>query len=217
MTRRQPVSHLRGTDSFRRKPGGKAPRSVTLIVCEGETEEAYFEAARIKYGLTTAEVILAENTIGAAPISVVRCAEARCAEPGGYDRIFCVFDRDGHESFDRARARIKTLGKRKKKPLPIQEAISIPCFEYWVLLHHARTDAPLHRCADAEDQVRNHMSGYEKADAAIARQLMARVDVALGNANWVEGRAQDNDYNPYTSVHHVLEHFAKVAIPGKKS
>lgn len=216
MTRRKPVSPLRDTHSLRRKPGRKNPRSVTLIVCEGETEQEYFEAARIKYALTTAEIILAENTIGPAPISVVRCAERKCAELGSYDTIFCVFDRDGHESFDRARERIKTLAKRKKKPLPIQEAISIPCFEYWVLLHHARTDAPFHRCADAIDQVRNHMSGYEKADAAIARQLMARVEDALVNAEWVEGRAKDNDYNPYTSVHHVLAHFEQVANPESK-
>ena len=104
MTRRQPLSHLRGTESFRRKPGSKAPRSVTLIVCEGETEQEYFKAARIKYGLTTAEVIVADNTVGSAPSSVVECAEHRCAEPGSYDHIFCVFDRDDHESFDRARA-----------------------------------------------------------------------------------------------------------------
>lgn len=55
------------------------------------------------------------------------------------------------------------------------------------------------------------MPDYEKADAAIARQLMAKVEDALGNADWAEGRAKNNDYNPYTSVHHVLRHFARVA------
>ena len=217
MTKRQPLSHLRGTASFRRKAGGKAPRSVTLIVCEGETEQEYFEAVRIQYGLTTAEVIVADNTIGPAPISVVNCAEARCAEPGSYDHIFCVFDRDGHESFDRARKRIGILSGRKKKPLPIREAISIPCFEYWVLLHHARTDAPFKRCDDAKAQVCRHMPEYEKADANTARQLMAKLDQALSNAKWVEDRAQENDYNPYTSVHHVIKHFAAVASKVKKA
>lgn len=217
MTRRQPVSHLRDTASLRRRPGRKQPRSVTLIVCEGETEQAYFEAARIQFGLTTAEVIVADNTVGAAPISVVSCAEDRCAEPGGYDNIFCVFDRDDHTSFDQARTRIKTLAKRTKKPLPIQEAISIPCFEYWVLLHHARTDAPFSRCTDAKAQVCIHMPEYEKADANIARQLMAKVGEAIANAEWVESRTQHNGYNPYTSVHHLLKHFAEVANPGKKA
>lgn len=211
MARRIPISKLRGSGSFRRTAGQKPPRSITLIVCEGETEQAYFEAARIKYGLTTAEIILADNTVGPAPISVVECAEGKCAERGGYDQVFCVFDRDGHESFDRAREKIKTLADRKKKPLAIREAISIPCFEFWVLLHHERTDAPFIKCSDVIDRVRTHLPGYEKANDAIARQLMARVDVALGNADWIEGRAENNDYNPYTSVHHVLRHLAQVA------
>lgn len=213
MVRRIPISKLRDSASFRRKSGQKPPRSITLIVCEGETEQVYFEAARIKYGLTTAEIILADNTVGPAPISVVECAEEKCAERGGYDKVFCVFDRDGHESFDRAREKIKTLAGRKKKPLPIQEAISIPCFEFWVLLHFERTDAPFHKCAGVIQRIceEHHMPGYEKADATIARLLMARLEEALGNADWIEGRAVNNGYNPYTSVHHVLRHFAEVA------
>ena len=205
------ISKLRDSASLRRKPGQKKPRSITLIVCEGETEQEYFEAARIKYGLTTAEIILADNTIGPAPISVVECAEEKCAERGGYDQIFCVFDRDGHESFDRARERIKTLAGRKKKPLPINEAISVPCFEYWVLLHHERTDAPFIRCDNVIERLRIHIPGYQKADAATAKLLMAKVEDAHGNADWVEGRAAENNYNPFTSVHKVLRHFESVA------
>lgn len=211
MARRTPLSKLRGSGSFRRTAGQKPPRFITLIVCEGETEQVYFEAARIKYELSTAEIILADNTVGPAPISVVECAEGKCSERGGYDNVFCVFDRDGHESFDRAREKIKTLADRKKKPLAIREAISIPCFEIWVLLHHERTDAPFTKCADVIEQVRTHLPGYQKANDAIAKQLMTRVDDALGNADWLEQRAANNNYNPYTSVHKVLRHFAAVA------
>jgi hypothetical protein len=204
------LSKLRGNESYRRRQGRKTPRSITLIVCEGETEQEYFEAARIKYGLTTAEVILAENTRGPAPISVVECAEGKCGEPGGYDQIFCVFDRDGHESFDRAREKIKALSGRKKKPLPINEAISVPCFELWVLLHFEKTDAPYDKCVDVINRVRTHMPGYEKADAAIAKQLMARLEMAIENTDWLELRAETNNFNPFTSVHKVLQHFATV-------
>ncbi len=211
MARRMPISKLRDRGSFRRTAGQKPPRSITLIVCEGETEQEYFEAARLKYGLTTAEIVLAANTKGAAPISVVACAEEKCAERGGYDQIYCVFDSDGHESFDRARARIATLAGRKNKPLPVRDAISIPCFEFWVLLHHERTDAPFNRCADVIERLREHMPGYEKADVTIARQLMSRLQNALENAAWVETEAEHTGYNPYTSVHHVLRHFAQVA------
>lgn len=121
---------IRGVRSLRRKPGRKPSRSITLIVCEGKTEQVYFNAARIHYGLNTAEVIVADNTVGSAPISVVQCAEAKSKERGGYDTIYCVFDRDGHESFGRARERIRALAGRNRNKLPIREALSIPCFEY---------------------------------------------------------------------------------------
>ncbi len=211
MARRKPISVLRGKKSFQRARGLKPPRSVTLIVCEGETEQEYFEAARIQYRLSTAEVVVADNNVGAAPISVVQCAENKCREPGGYDKVFCVFDRDGHESFDRARARLQAIAKRKRAPLPVEEAISIPCFEYWVLLHFERTDAPFQRCADVVRHIRtNHLGTYEKANAAVSRELMNTVDEAVANAEWVEARAADNNHNPYTSVHRVLQHFAAV-------
>lgn len=56
------ISKLRGRESFRRRPGRKLPRSITLIVCEGETEQEYFDVVRIHYGLTNAEVVIADNT-----------------------------------------------------------------------------------------------------------------------------------------------------------
>ncbi len=205
------ISKLRGSGSFHRRPGQKPPRSITLVVCEGETEQEYFDVARIHYGLTNAEVIIADNTVGSAPISVVECAVRRSKEPGGYDKIFCVFDRNGHVSFGEARAKIKGMTDRKKKPLPIEEAISIPCFEVWVLLHFERTDAPFERCASVIDRVRAYLPGYEKADRGIARQVIAKVETAIANAEWLEARGGENAYNPYTSVHHVLRHFGAVA------
>jgi hypothetical protein len=81
---RRHISNIRSKSAFRRRPGQREPRSITLIVREGETEQAYFEAVRILFQLTTAEVVVADNTKGAAPISVVECAEERAAEQGGY-------------------------------------------------------------------------------------------------------------------------------------
>lgn len=206
------ISKLRDRESFRRRPGRKLPRSITLIVCEGETEQEYFDVVRIHYELTNAEVVIADNTVGSAPISVVECAERKSKEPGSYDKIFCVFDRDGHASFHEARDKIRNLAGRAKKKLPIEEVVSIPCFEVWVLLHFEQTDTPFRNCAEVVRRIHNrHMAGYEKADAVVAKQLMEHVETALTNADWLEPRAADNDYNPYTSVHRVLRHFESVA------
>lgn len=206
------ISRPRDRSSFERKPGNRPPRSITLIVCEGETERAYFEAVRLHYGLRLAEVVVAENTYGSAPISVVECAEQKSKEVGGYDFIFCVFDRDTHESFSRAREKIKTLAGRSKKPLPIQEIVSIPCFEVWVLLHFERSDAAHANCAAVIERIRNsYLPGYAKAESRTANQLMARIDEAIGSATWLEERAETNGWNPYTSAHRLMLHLKMLA------
>lgn len=211
MARRKPLVELRNNRSLSRRPGQTKPRSITLIVCEGETERVYLDAARMRHGLSTAEVVVAPNTVGPAPSSVVQCAVSKCNEPGSYDRVFCVFDRDGHESFARARESIRTLANRKRNPLPISEAISVPCFEFWVLLHHERTDAPFGSCDNVIERLRHHRPGYVKADAGVARDLVNALDTAVANADWVEHRAENNGPNPFTSVHHVIKHLAHVA------
>ena len=206
------ISRPRGRSSFERKPGNRPPRSITLVVCEGETERAYFEAARLRLGLRPAEVVVAENTHGSAPISVVACAEQKADEDGGYDFIFCVFDRDAHESFSRAREKINALAGRRKKPLPIQEIISIPCFEVWVLLHFERSDATHGNCASVIERIRNsYLPDYSKAESRTTNQLMARIDDAIDAAVWLEERANTNGWNPYTSAHRLMLHLKKLA------
>jgi len=181
-------------------------------VCEGATEQVYFQAARSHFGLTTTEVVVADKTKGSAPISVVDYAQKRAHEPGGYDHIFCVFDKDGHESFDRARVKIGELSNRARNPLPIREIISVPCFEMWVLLHFEKTDAPFHKCEDVAARVqRQHMKEYSKADPNVAKQLMARIDVALTNSVWLASRAGIINDNPSTSVHKLVEHLKTVS------
>lgn len=212
---RKHLSVIRKGPSLRRRPGSKPPRSVTLIVCEGETEQIYFEAARQRYRLTTAEVVIADNTKGSAPESVVRLAEDKYRDDDGYDKVFCVFDRDGHESYQRARDRIVQLRQRTRRPMPIHDAISLPCFEVWILLHYERTDRPFNRCADVIQRIRQaHIPEYEKANGETAAALMERLDTAVANADWLAARAQVTNHNPFTNVQTVVRHFSGVAKSG---
>ncbi|MDR1463275.1 MAG: RloB family protein [Azoarcus sp.] len=202
------ISPLRSRDSFRRKPGRKPPRSVTLIVCEGEkTEPFYFEALRRHYGLSNAEIVIADNTRGSAPVSVVEFAERKARNESSYDRIFCVFDRDAHENFERARQQIRDLAEKKRRPLPIAEIISIPCFELWILLHFERSDAAFENCVAVVRRIRGkHLPGYSKSDDFIMNALLPRLDDAMANAEWLERRAMANEWNPYTSAHRLVRH-----------
>lgn len=181
-------------------------------MCEGETEQMYFQATRSHFGLTTAEVVVADKTKGSAPISVVHHAQERAREPGGYDYIFCVLDRDGHESFNRARRKIHELANRARNPLPIHETISVPCFEMWVLLHFEKTDSPFLKCDDVAARItRNHIDGYTKADPNTAKQLMTHIEAALINSVWLASRTEIISENPSTSVHKLVQHLKSVS------
>ncbi|MFN9748568.1 MAG: RloB family protein [Burkholderiales bacterium] len=206
------LSPIRRDSRLRRRAGNRPPRSITLIVCEGETELEYLKVLCNHLGLRPTEVILAENTEGSAPISVVTCAERRAEKWGGYDHIFCVFDRDSHESFERARSRIRQLASRRSAPLPIREIVSVPCFEIWVLLHFEQSDAQFADCSEVISRIRDqHMSDYVKAKIRVANALVDRLDVALASAAWLELRAEENNWNPYTAVHLLVEHLRTVA------
>ena len=66
----------------------------------------------------------------------------KCALEKGqeFDRIFCVFDRDGHQNYQQALDKIagSPMGKKGK----LQAITSVPCFEIWILLHFGYSTAP---------------------------------------------------------------------------
>jgi hypothetical protein len=81
----------------------------------------------------------------------------------------------------------------------------------WVLRHYEQTDSPFPNCAAVVQRIRNnHVPGYQKADGAFARALLGRLAPAMANAQWLEGRAQQNNYNPFTAVHVLIRHLADV-------
>jgi len=114
-----------------------------LLVCEGgKTEPAYFEALRDELRLSALVVEIVGRECDSAPISVVDTALdlRRTARRDGlpYDAIWCVFDLDQHESFTRAVDKARRAG--------LELAVSVPCFEYWLLLHFRFTTRPFGSC-----------------------------------------------------------------------
>lgn len=74
-------------------------------MCEGEkTEPNYFEEAREFYSLNTVNVEV-RGDCGSDPMSIVNFAKQRYREEKDagdpFNRIFCVFDKDGHTTYTR--------------------------------------------------------------------------------------------------------------------
>jgi len=200
--------------SFRRRPGERPVKKLALIVCEGEkTEPNYFRALREHFHINTAAVRIPPNPRGSAPISVVDFAAKIYQEDGGYDRVYCVFDKDEHESYERAMQRVRGYALRKLDSIPMQAMTSVPCFEFWLLLHFTRTTRPMGRCDKVIAQLRRYLQAYVKGGGNIVDELLPHIDDAISNGRWVSAQqAAAGTDNPSTNVHELVEALKTMAI-----
>ena len=199
-------SRPRHRDTLLRRSGGREAYSRVLVVAEGQkTEAAYLSDIAEHYRLSTANVVILGQ--GADPATVVREAiklKRRETQRGdAYDRVFCVFDRDSHATFDVASQRAAANG--------VQLARSWPCFEYWLLLHFRLTRSPYVRtrtrspCDQCIHELRRHLPDYHKAQHDVFTTLLPYLEKAKDNA----GRAHRDfvatgERNPSTDMHRLV-------------
>ena len=186
----------------------REPYERVLIVCEGErTEPLYFTDLMDRHRLSTANIVVTGE--GADPGTVVReaknlrCREIRDGE--NYDRVYCVFDRDEHATFNTA--------SQEARASRIKLARSWPCFEFWLVLHFGFTRGPYTKspgksaaqhCVDA---LRALLPGYEKGAGRIFRRLEDRLDEALSNADRAKADAKaTGSPNPSTEIHKLVRY-----------
>jgi hypothetical protein len=198
-----------------RRKGSRAPYEKVLIVCEGEkTEPNYFRELIDFYEINTANV---DGNCGSSPISIVHHAIARYADEKNtqvpYDKVYCVMDRDTHESFDEA---IATLAKQKPTGV-FNATVSVPCFEYWLLLHFHYTTAPFMAAGgkSAGDRVevalKEFWPEYHKGKHGIFGHVLKDIEFAKVNA--VRGLADAQhavSNNPSTNVHELVSYLQNI-------
>ncbi|MGM0575156.1 MAG: RloB family protein [Myxococcota bacterium] len=199
--KKKPSRRRRG--SIKRKAGRKAGRRV-LIVCEGEkTEPKYFDGLRRCLKLVGVEVQVVRSP-NSDPVSVVNHAvklcrkESRLGAP--YDHAWCVVDRDDHEVFETARA--------KARRAKLELAVSVRCFEFWLLLHYEYTTAPHATTKDVVRKLRAHWRGYNKG-CSLPDDLLERRHTAAEHSRRVRshhaGVAGETFPNPSTTVDKLVE------------
>jgi len=212
----KPKSHRQ----LRRSGPKREPFDRVLIVCEGEkTEPNYLRELIEHHRLSTANVTITGES-GSAPNTVVEYAIELFEKDPDYNAVFCVFDRDGHSSFDQAiqRTRAKSLIRRSGKlrigSARFEAIASIPCFEYWLLLHYEYTTAPLPRFADVEPRLRAiaaHAS-YAKGNKGLfnaTNALLSRAMVNADRANAAAAKAGTN--NPTTQMPVLIRYLVDLA------
>jgi len=203
MARRRP----RAAKTYRRKGAIREPYDVVLIVCEGEkTEPGYFEGLKKAYGLSGANIKVFGE--GSDPVSIVKHAR-RELEQDGYDRAFCVFDRDGHVNYQEALDLVANSTSGRKGRLAA--ITSVPCFEMWVLLHFGYSTAPFSAsggrsaCDNVVHAIRGHIPEYRKAMAGLFEKLQPNLQAAVTHGERLVRHNQDTgSSNPATRVHELV-------------
>ena len=198
---------------------------LIAIVCEGtKTEPFYYDDVKRVERLPSANIFVTGDC-GSDQLSVVRHGikqnKKSVAEKNPstlYDIVFCVIDRDAHQTFNAALDCALQYNRKKNKAiiLPIK---SYPSFEIWYLFHFlytrqvfvkTPTKSAGQRCKEALniEWKKVFKEDYEKSHSDIYKKLKSKNLVVDGIKNATLALAdakKTNEMNPSTEAHLLLE------------
>jgi RloB-like protein len=179
--------------------GRRAPfrrsRPLVLVVCGAErTEAAYFTGLRDSTDNRAVDVRIIRKP--RAPAQVVRHAVRYAGQArADFDEIWCVFDVDEFDIIEAVRLATENR---------IELAVSHPCFELWLLLHHDECNAHVQGHDAVVVRLKKYVPAYDKADLTFA-DYAAGLPKAIERANRLEPTGSEYSKNPSTSVWRLVE------------
>ncbi len=203
----------RSLKSYRRKAGRKSYDRV-LIVCEGSKTEPYYLRGLCRELDLSAENIKIEYCKTANdPKSIVDDALEKFSKEKSYDRVYCVFDKDVHPTYQAALDKMKVHSTRVRKPAPITAITSVPCFEFWLLLHFEDTTRPYNVKGNKsagdqlESELKIYIPDYHKGDKAIFDKTKHKLGEASQRAKKInKSQEQAGTDNPSTKMVELVEY-----------
>jgi len=209
----------------------KSPVDI-LVVCEGETEGDYIRHLRKLWEIEDRiHVIDGSNHVcikkfieipkrpphigdvkyGSSAVNVVdyaiAVAQKRKTPFKPYKQIFCLFDKDDLIKYAEASQRSRPVRGGK-----IFKITSVPCIEYWLLLHFERTDAPLGTVKNTITKLKKYIPDYnedkKRIDSDRFQLLCANngIERATKWANQLQKQAEQfNSDDPTTRMFELME------------
>lgn len=207
----------KGSAQLQRKKPSRETAPLYIIVCEGEKTEAnYFNELRNFERIISVRIEVC-GECGSAPISVVESAqrmyEDAIADGVEIQGVFCVFDKDNHESFNRACAKVEHL---RHNGVPIHAIYSVPCFEYWIVLHFDYFRAPYSTSSKGSvahavyKHLQSIMGAYNKGATGLYSKLKVMQSNAIKHAETAhEDSVNTGQPNPSTMVGNLVVELLK--------
>lgn len=192
-----------------------------LIVCEGtKSEPFYLKDLANDLGIRPYSIRIALND-GVSPDKVVdhgiKLYDDEAKRGDSFDQVFFVFDRDKHSTYDAAVRRINALAAIDR---PFKAVISVPCFEYWLLLHFGYTDQPFveagqkSACDKLISRLRTNpgFKHYGKGMQGVYAIIKDRTSVAMTAARRrIEDAMKTGEENPSTHLHELVDEIRKLS------
>ena len=202
----------KSTNNLKRSSGNKNPRGDLLIVVEGEqTEYNYFDSLKRELKLSTIKIkVVSAN--GGDPLEIVNTAYDLYRQKQ-YDQVFCIFDDDNKpEKYKQA------LSTAKEHDF--ESITSIPCFEFWFLLHCCYTTSPFSSYKELRPKLESEMrkegilqkgETYNKSDRLLYEKLKPNQEKAIIHAIKLENNHPNEDgcTKPSTRVHILIDKLQK--------
>ena len=189
--------------SFKRGPARFKTQPRVLVLCEDAKSALNYLVDAARHFRAFAEIKVA-HCGRTDPIGIVEEA----AKQKDFDTVFCVVDRDEHESFDAAFA----LASGHPK---IKFICSYPCYEFWLYLHTRYSRAGMRSVGGQSAGARmasalREQPGFENYDKGAAvsvfDQLLDRLPAARVNAARALAEAlADGEMNPSTRLHLLID------------
>jgi hypothetical protein len=174
----------------RRQDHRRPVRRRIMVLTQGKvTEPAYFDRLRQLYR----QVVVVVKDCPKSPLQMLDVAIAETTKAGKsreyrFDATWIVFDAEERPD----EAMLRTL-RLKAGRHAIHLAWSNPCFEVWLLLHLAFSQAPIFNAEQAIRQLETALPGYAKDQRAAERSmaaLVSNIQTALAHAQRLrEGHA----------------------------
>ncbi|GAB2813346.1 hypothetical protein GCM10022221_08830 [Actinocorallia aurea] len=188
------------TTSLNPRRGPRRERPRYLVIGEGLTEVGYFKGLR-RRGLHL-EVI---ELNGRDHVGIVKAAGARRSDD--YDAIWCVLDTELDPELTSRMLDAAEAGG-------VRLALSAPCFDFWLLLHHVDHRRPFQHAGEVEKELKRLLPGWTKgrtsfqdfaAGLCAARQRARQLPTgprceerlsAMSGGLWSSLKPDDTDISP---------------------